>query len=105
MCASPARSGSVRARFKGDGLSSALDCRVAAAEDGLARSAVSALVSGEETVDQINWYTEPWAVIREWIVSGIPVEPASISDLVRLSGCNGGGVGDTPKTTGAGEPG
>jgi hypothetical protein len=103
MCASPARSGSVRARFKGDGLSSAFDCGAAAAEDGLARSAVP--ISGEETVDHINWYTEPCAVMREWIVSGIPVEPASISDLVRLSGCIGGGVGDTPETTGAGEPG
>jgi len=40
--------------------------------------------------------------MRDWIVSGIPVEPASISDLVRLSECIGG-VEDTPGTTGAGE--
>lgn len=51
-CASPARSGSVRARFRGDRLSSAFDCGAAAAEDGLARSAV--LILGEETVHHIS---------------------------------------------------
>lgn len=49
--------------------------------------------------------TEPWAAMSDWIVSGTPVEPASISDRVRLSGCIGGGVGETPGTIGAGEPG
>jgi len=42
--------------------------------------------------------------MRDWIVSGIPVDPASIPDLVRLSVFIGGGVEDTPGTTGAGEP-
>src|SRR6266850_4428749 len=40
ICASPARSGSVRARFKKDGLSSVLICGAAAADNGLARSAL-----------------------------------------------------------------
>ena len=42
----------VRARFRGDMLSSAIDCGAAAAEDGLARSAV--VILGEETVHHIN---------------------------------------------------
>jgi hypothetical protein len=51
-CTSPVRSGSVRARFRGDRLPSAFDCGAAAAEDGLVRSAV--LILGEETVHHIN---------------------------------------------------
>lgn len=53
---SPARGGSVRARFKGDGLSSVV-CGAGAAEDGLARSA--APIPGKEIEDCTGWDTKP----------------------------------------------
>ena len=91
---SPARGGSVRARFKGDGFSSVVASGADAADDGLARSGTPR--PGKEIEDCTGWGTKPWAAMSEWIVSGGPEEPESMSDRVLLSGWIGGGVGETP---------